>query len=364
MVQAAGAGGAVGGGKKACPSRGTRYSYAMKKEILKFAEENTVDAAATKYGVTETTIYEWRRAGKRRGTDTGDLATGATGSTAQAEEEDSKEVRDRQVLAMWRQHPGYGPSQIRNMLKRGGFRVSVGTVRHVMEQHGYLPPTLKRKEHVGRYEAARPRELYHLDFYHFHVHKQKQCVLFIEDDFSRYIAGWAMVPTENADAVIEAFEISVQRYGRPEGVMNDRGSAFHSWKGLSRFEALLEEYEINYFLSQSAAVNGKVEALNASFQKECVEQTEFSDLTDAARCIGRWVEHYNHRRTHHGLGGLLVPADRYYGVVEQTMKKIEQGLGADAAEITNPDTRGLELFRVVSHGGKPQIWLMGQKILG
>jgi transposase-like protein len=251
MVQATGGVAEGDGGKKACPSRGTRYSYAVKKEILKYAEENSVEAAAEKYGVTETSIYEWRRAGKRRGTDTGDLPTGPTGQT---EEEDSKEVRDRQVLAMWRQHPGYGPSQIRNMLKRGGFRVSVGTVRHVMEQHGYLPPTLKRKEHVGRYEAARPRELYHLDFYHFFVHKQKQCVLFIEDDFSRFIPGWAMVPTEQADAVIEAFEMAVQRYGRPEGVMNDRGSAFHSWKGLSRFEALLEEYEINYFLAKSASV--------------------------------------------------------------------------------------------------------------
>jgi hypothetical protein len=30
------------------------------------------------------------------------------------------------------------------------------------------------------------------------------------------------------------------------------------------------------------------------------------DLTDAAREIGRWVEHYNHRRTYYGLGGLLV----------------------------------------------------------
>ena len=349
------------GGKKACPSRGTRYSHAVKKEILKFAEENGVESAAKKYGVTETSIYEWRRAGKRRGTVTGDLPAGQTG---QAGEEDSAEVRDRQVLAMWRQHPGYGPSQIRNQLKRGGFRVSVGTVRHVMEKNGYLPPTIKRKEHVGRYEAAGPRELYHLDFYHFFVHKQKQCVLFIEDDYSRFIAGWGMVPTEQADPVIEAFETAVQRYGRPEGVMSDRGSAFHSWKGLSRFEALMEEYEVNYYLAKEAAVNGKVEALNASFQKECVEQTEFMDLTDAARGIARWVDHYNHRRTHHGLGGLLVPADRYYGVAEQTLKRIEQGLGAETPEISNPDSRGLDLFRVVSHGGKPQIWLMGQKILG
>ena len=369
------------GAKKTHPTRGKRYSTGMKKEILESAEANSVESAAKKHGVTETSIYEWRRAAKRRGNGTGDL------QSAQPDEEDSKAQRDRKILAMWRQHPGYGPSQIRNMLKRGGFRVSVGTVRQVIEENGYLAPTLKRKERVGRYEAGRPRELYHLDFYHFFIHKQKQCVLFIEDDYSRFIAGWAMVPTEQADPVIEnllsgihrfqksktgfrpetcrndsliSFEMAVRR----EGVMSDRGSAFHSWKGLSRFEALLEEYEVNYYLAKEAAVNGKVEALNASFQKECVEQQEFMDLTDAARSIGRWVEHYNHRRTHHGLGGLLVPADRYYGVAEQTIKRIEQGLGADTPDITNPDSRGLELFRVVSYGGKPQIWLMGQKILG
>ncbi|MBU4262578.1 MAG: DDE-type integrase/transposase/recombinase [Proteobacteria bacterium] len=346
------------GRKKKQPARGKRYSPAVKKEIIEYALVNDVAAAAGKFGVTETTIYEWRRAVKRRGNGTGNF------QPVGPEEQDQKVERDRRILAMWRQHPGYGPSQIRNMLKRGGFRVSVGTVRHVMEENGYLPPSLKRKEHVGRYEADRPRELYHLDFYHFYVHKQKQCVLFIEDDYSRFIAGWAMAPTEQADPVIESFEQAVRRYGRPEGVMSDRGSAFHAWKGLSRFEALLEEYEINYYLAKEAAVNGKVEALNASFQKECVEQNEFMDLTDAARSIGRWVEHYNHRRTHHGLGGLLVPADRYYGVAEQTLKRIEQGLGAETPELTNPDSRGLELFRVVSHGGKPRIWLMGEKILG
>jgi hypothetical protein len=51
-------------------------------------------------------------------------------------------------------------------------------------------------------------------------------------------------------------------------------------------------------------------------------------------------------------------------VAEQTLKRIEQGLGADTAELTSSDSRGLDLFRVVSYGGRPQIWLMGEKILG
>ena len=345
--------------RKAFAARGKRYAPAQRKEILAYAQEHDVHAAAEKFGVTEASIYEWRRAAKRRGD--GQL-TGAGKETLG--EEDAKQARDAKVLALWRQHPGYGPSQIRNMLKREGFKVSVGTVRHVMEENGYLAPTLKRKTHVGRYEAARPRELYHLDFYHLYVHKQKQCVLFIEDDYSRFIAGWTLVAVEAADPVITCFEQAVQRYGRPEAVMSDRGSAFHAWRGLSRFEALLEEYEVNYYLAKEAAVNGKVEALNASFQKECVQPYEFMDLTDAARQIGRWVEHYNHHRTHHGLGGLLVPAERFYGIAEQSLRRIEQGLGATTAELTSPENRALELFRVLSRGGKPEIWLMGEKILG
>ena len=348
--------------RKTQPAKGKRYSPARRKEILEYARGHSVREAAEKFGATETSIYEWRRMINRRGEQAGEgMSTDGRSEIAQ---EEPKEERDRKILAMWRQHPGYGPSQIRGMLKRDGFKVSVGTVRDVMERNGYLPPSIKRKEHVGRYESARPRELYHLDFYHFHVHKQKQCVLFIEDDFSRFIAGWALVPVEAADPVMACFEQSVQRYGRPEGVMSDRGSAFHSWRGLSRFEALLEEYEINYFLAKEAAVNGKVEALNASFQKECVEQIEFLDLTDAARGIGRWVEHYNHRRTHHGLGGLLVPADRFYGIAEQSLRRIEQGLGAQTADLSSPDGRALELFRVLSRAGKPEIWLMGEKVLG
>jgi hypothetical protein len=95
-----------------------------------------------------------------------------------------------------------------------------------------------------------------------------------------------------------------------------------------------------------------------------VEQIEFLDLTDAARGIGRWVEHDHHRRTHYGLGGLLVPADRFYGIAEQSLRRIEQWLGAQTADLSSPDGRALELFRLLSRAGKLEIWLMSEKVLG
>jgi transposase InsO family protein len=282
-----------------------------------------------------------------------------------AEEPDPRAKGRYAIVATWKEHPGYGPSQVRNTLRRkNGLKASVTTVREVMEENGYVAPKRKRKEQRGRYEAGRPRELYHLDFCHFYVHKQKQCLLFIQDDFSRFIVGWTLVAAEAADPVIACFEGAVERYGKPEAVMSDRGSAFHSWRGISRFQKLLEEYEVNFVLATDPQTNGKIEALNAAVQKECLTQVELTDLTDAARVIGRWVDQYNHQRTHHGLGGLLVPADRFYGLAERTLKMIELGQGGHALDILSPDHRGLEIFRVVSHGGSPTVYLMGKKILG
>ena len=350
------------------PSRGHRYSPAEKVEILADAERMGVADAAKKHGCSTWTIYDWRKKAKRAAAQQASEELSAGDSPQKPAEptplEATQQERQRLILELWRQQPGLGPSQIRNLLKRKGFKASVNTVRAIMEEHGYVHPKTRRKQPTGRYEAVRPRQLYHLDFYHFHVHRQKQCLLLDLDDFSRFIPGWGLLKSEHAEGVIESFEATVARYGKPEAVMTDRGSAFHSWKGLSRFEALLEEYGIDHYLAREAHVNGKVEALNASIQKELIRQVEFADLADARAQIARWVEFYNYRRPHHALGGLLVPADRFHGFERQTLRRIEQGQGADLLDLLSPEGRGLELFKVVSQNGQPAVYLMGRKIFG
>jgi putative transposase len=237
-------------------------------------------------------------------------------------------------------------------------------VRAVMEEHGYVHPKLRRKEHTGRYEAIRPLQLLHLDFHHFHVHRQRQCLLLILDDFSRFITGFCLLESERADGTIAAFEESVARYGKPEAVMTDRGAAFHAFQGVSRFERLLEELEVSHFLAQEPAVNGKAEALNAAVQKELVRQIEFVDLTDARRQVAAWVRFYNYKRPHHALGGILVPADRFHGWQDETLRRLQVGEDLEVADLMSTEGRALEVFKVVSVGGEPTVYLMGKKVLG
>jgi len=68
-------------------------------------------------------------------------------------------LREQRILAVWRAHLGLGLSQVRNQLRRQGFKVSVHTVRCVLEKKGYVPPKVSRTESDGYYEAVRPNQL-------------------------------------------------------------------------------------------------------------------------------------------------------------------------------------------------------------
>lgn len=340
-------------------ANGRRYGPAERKKILETATREGLAAAARRHGCSTWSIGRWRR----------DAAREASPPDATREEESreltpEQEERHGLVLDMWRTNPGFGPSQIRNQLKRLGYRASVHTVRDIMTAAGYVQPRVQPKTPERRFEVVRPRQLYHLDFLHFYVHKQRQCLLLIEDDCSRFIAGWVLLKSEQADPVIDTLDAAINRYGKPEGVMVDRGSAFFSFQGVARFERFVTDANIDYFPIDEAHKNGKVERLNGAVRKELLSKVEFADLDDAAHRIAAWVHTYNYRRTHMALGGLLVPADRFHGMAEDALRRIEEGNGANPLDVLAPANRGLEIFRVVSVAGQTAIYLMGKKIFG
>ena len=313
-----------------------------------------VRPAAKELGISRNALRDWERKVAKAAKGEGVAPTsGPDPKTVEAR-------RDAAILAEWRKQQGLGPSQIRNQLRRAGTKVSVQTVRRVMEDAGYRPPKVERRDHTGSYEALRPNQLWHMDFLHRYIHGQKVFVLALIDDFSRFVTGWALDDAERADAVITAFDAAVTRYGRPEAVMSDGGSAFWAWKGSSRFTRLLEEYGVDQLIATVPQLNGKSEVFNANLQKELFNRVTFADVGDLRRHLGPHFSWYNQHRTHHALGGLLVPADRFHGRVDEVLARIESGSGApDVLDLT---LRTLDLFRVVSHRGKPEIWLMGRKI--
>jgi putative transposase len=334
------------------------YTPSQKAEALEYAAAHGPTAAAEKLGISRFSIYEWKNKAERAAAGEGPAVT----SGPAPEEIEAK--RDGEILAEWRKHPGLGPSQIVNQLRRAGIKVGVHTARRVMEDAGYRPPKVTREPHDQRYEAVRPNHLWHLDFVKRHINRSTTFTLILIDDFSRYVVGHGVDDAERAAMVVETFEQAVQRHGRPERVMHDKGSAFWSWRGISRFTELLTEMGIDQIVAEHKEWNGKVEVFNGNLHKELFEVQRFSDVAEMRRRLAAHLDWYNHARTHHALGGLLVPADRYYGRVDEVLARIEAGASREQGDLHELRDRCLELFRVTSRGGVPEVWLLGKKLLG
>lgn len=334
------------------------YTPSQKAQALEYAAAHGVTKASSKLKISRFSIYEWQRQSKKAAV--GEAPALTSGPTPR----EIEVQRDREILAQWHKHPGLGPSQIVNQLRRDGIKLSVHTARRVMEDAGYRPPKVRREPHAERYEAVRPNHLWHLDFVHRYINRSSTFTLIIIDDYSRYVVGHGVDDAERANMVIETFEHTTLRHGRPERVMHDKGSAFWSWRGISRFTELLVEMGIDQIAAEHKEWNGKVEVFNANLHKELFDVQRFCDVAEMRRRLGAHIEWYNHSRTHHALGGLLVPADRYYGRVDEVLARIEAGTGRDASDMLELRERCLELFRVTSRGGVPEVWLLGKKLLG
>lgn len=331
-----------------------RYTPSQREQILETAVREGTSAASRKHSCSRSAIYDWQKKVERAAAGQG---RSPTSGPAPAEVEAQ---RDKEILDEWHRHPGLGPSQIRNQLRAKCVKVSVHTVRRVMEDAGYRPPKVQRQAHDERFEAVRP---WHLDFVHRNINRATTFTLILIDDHSRYVVGHGVDEVERADMVIETFEEAVRRHGRPEMVMHDKGGAFWSWRGISRFTALLTELGVDQVVAEHKEWNGKVEVFNANLHKELFDVQRFYDVSEMKRRLAAHLHFYNHARTHHALGGLLVPADRYFGRAEEVVSRIEAGVPRDGADALELRDRCLELFKVASKNGVPEIWLMGQRLL-
>ena len=254
------------------------YTPSQKAVILEDAAKDGITAAAEKHDVSRYSIYDWQRKVAKAAEGKGESPTSGLSECEIAEQ------RDKEILDEWHRHPGLGPSQIRNQLRRKGIKVSVDTARRVMEEAGYRPPKVERKPHDQRYEATRPNHLWHLDFVQRNIHRSNTFTLILE-------------------------------------------------------------------------------VFNANLHKELFDAHRFFDIGEMRRRLAAHLHWYNHARTHHALGGLLVPADRYHGRVEEVLERIEAGAGRDVNDLLDLRERCLDLFRVTSKGGVAEIWLLGQRLL-
>ena len=340
-----------------------KYSQKQKKAILDSAAKIGIKQAAAIAEVHYTSVYDWRRQLEILG-DQGFLdykpsypGRGIKKITAQQE---------GVVLDSWKQNPGFGPGQVRNQLRRQGTTISIRTIRSIMEANGYRGSKKKGdKKQCQRFEARCPLELAQMDILEFFINKLKVYMLLLLDDFSRFILGHRLLIKTSVDEVIGLVQAVIDRYGKMQEILTDRGFVFYSWHGVNRFEKYLEMQGIDHTHASPhhPQTLGKVEACNQRLKRELIDQKHFSTVHEAEAAMGNWVEHYNYKRTHQGIGGFLVPAERFHGQAAQVLAAAAEGI--DVTDHNGYNFSGIERSVVnlmLSPDGKLTLYIVGRPI--
>ncbi len=308
----------------------SHFTQKQKLDILESAKDVGIKESADLAGVHYSTVYQWQRKLNVLGEEA--FLAYRPKSRGRGIKKVTKE-QEKAVRETWERYPGFGPSQVRNQLRRQGITISTKTVQKIMEANGYSGIRKKRdKKESQRFEATRPLELVQIDILEFFIHKLKVYLLLLLDDFSRFILGFRLSTETSIDLVIGVFQETIDRYGKMEEVLSDRGFVFYSWRGANRFERYLEVEGIHqtHASPHHPQTLGKIEACNKQIQKELIRRQEFKGLEDAEQAIKKWVEIHNYKRTHQGLGGLLVPADRFHGRVDAVLKSLSKKIDPEA----------------------------------
>jgi len=340
-----------------------QFTQKQKLDILESVKEIGIKKAADLAGVHYTTVYQWQRKLEVLGDDA--FLAYQPGSRGRGIKRITKE-KEKAVLETWERYPGFGPSQVRNQLRRQGITISTRTVQGIMEANGYRSIRKKHdKDKAQRFEANRPLELVQIDILEFFIHKLKVYLLLLLDDFSRFILGFRLSTETSIDLVIGVVQEAIDRYGKMEEVLSDRGFVFYSWRGANRFERYLELEGIHqtHASPHHPQTLGKIEAANKQIQKELIRRQEFKGVEESEEAIKKWVEIHNYKRTHQGLGGLLVPADRFHGRIDAALKSLfkridpETQIGYDGADIS----RSL-MNLVLEPEGRMRLYVLGHSV--
>jgi transposase InsO family protein len=281
-------------------------------------------------GISKTIVYRCMIAYEKDGV--AGLEPGRKGQKRKAARRSPKtEAAEQAVAQMKAQGEVGGIGKVQGLLYRLGLlKVSRGTVAKVLERQGQAPKKVTKRRRnkpvqVRQFERAKPNDLWQTDIMTFMLRGQYRVyVIGFMDDNSRFIVGWGLFRRQTTTNVQEVFRAAIEKHGLPKEVLSDNGRQYYTWRGKSQFTVMLTKLGIQHIRSRPyhPQTCGKIESFWRNVWQECLSQVPVSSFEEAEAKLKEYVEHYNYKRPHQGIGNMM-PADRFFRVDGQVKKLIE-----------------------------------------
>ena len=182
------------------------------------------------------------------------------------------------------------------------------------------------KKGEGFTQPPGPHEHWHVDIAYVNICGTFYYLCSVLDGFSRFLVHWEIRESMTEGDV----EIVLQRAReafpdvRPR-VISDNGPQFvaRDFKTFIRLCGMTHVRTSPYY-PQS---NGKLERYHRTLKSDCLRPGVPLSVADARALVGRFVDHYNTRRLHSGIG-YVTPADKLAGRAEAIWAARERKLAA------------------------------------
>ena len=217
--------------------------------------------------------------------------------------------------------PYYGYRKIQAVLRREGYGVNHKKVQRLMrEMHIralYVGPNTSRPDpenSVFPYllkdlDIVRPNQVWGTDITYIKLPQGMMYLFALRDWYSRFIVGWTLGCTMEAENAIETLEKSMI-YGCPDICNQDQGSQF---TGQGWIEALSSRnIQISHNGVGRCIDNVRVERLWRSIKYEDVFIKSYQCVKELRDGLLGYITHYNHERPHQALG-YRTPAEVFLG---------------------------------------------------
>ena len=315
--------------------------YKVRAVRLHLEEGISQSAVADQLGIYSAVFSKWVRKYRKEGP-SGFGRSLQRGSARRL----PRAVKDR-IVAMKEAQPTHGVHRISDILKRMFFmKASHETVRRVLHEESLLPlrkapgPRSKRvvkavkPDDAGGSYVKGPNLMWQSDISVITWRKQSVYLIGFLDDFSRFVTGLGLYMTQKADNVLEVFRRAVSEYKAPAEMLTDNGRQYTSWRGVAQFEKEMHRMEIQHIRSQPhhPQTQGKIERFWKTIKEEFFSRTLFEGFEDMQERTKLWVQYYNFKRPHQGIGGLC-PSDRFYEVSHDVRQMVEKGIADNVLQM-------------------------------
>lgn len=228
-------------------------------------------------------------------------------------------IMDEHYLA----HPTYGVLQMQDYLLQCGFIVNHKRVRRLLRKMGIMAIYPKRNlsklgcaKYIRPYllrglKITKPNQVWAIDITYIPMVKGFMYLTAIIDLYSRYVVGWGVFNSLDAENSHSVLMKAIDEHSKPEIINSDQGSQFTCALWIEYLNK--EGIKISMDGKGRAIDNIFIERLWRTVKQDYVYLNPEGNGIQLYKGLKSFFDYYNHQKTHQGIGR-ITPVGMYKNV--------------------------------------------------